>query len=63
MNEECSIRIDERAENELYEAINYLKENPDKCGEMAQAALEKARTLTIEHRARAIKKVLFGQEK
>lgn len=63
LNEECSIRIDERDENELYEAINYLKENPDKCGEMAQAALEKARTLTIEHRARAIKKVLFGQEK
>lgn len=63
LNEECSIRIDERDENELYEAINYLKENPDKRGEMAQAALEKARTLTIEHRARAIKKVLFGQEK
>ena len=63
LNEECSIRIDERDENELYEAINYLKENPDKRGKMAQAALEKARTLTIEHRARAIKKVLFGQEK
>ena len=63
LNEECSIRIDERDENELYEAINYLKENPDKRGEMAQAALEKARTLTIEHRARAIKKVLFGQGK
>ena len=63
LNEECSIRIDERDENELYEAIYYLKENPDKRGKMAQAALEKARTLTIEHRARAIKKVLFGQEK
>lgn len=63
LNEECSIRIDEIDENELYEAINYLKENPDKRGEMAQAALEKARTLTIEHRARAIKKVLFGQGK
>lgn len=60
LNEECSIRIEEKNENELYEAISYLKENPDKRNRMSQAALEKAKTLTIEHRARAIKNVLFG---
>lgn len=62
LNEECSIRIDEKNENELYEAICYLKENPYRREKMSQAALEKARTLTIERRAKAIKKVLFGQD-
>lgn len=62
LNEECSIRIDEKNENELYEAIRYLKENPNSREKMSQAALEKARTLTIEHRAKKIKKVLFGQD-
>lgn len=62
LNEECSIRIDEKNENELYKAIRYLKENPNSREKMSQAALEKARTLTIEHRAKKIKKVLFGKD-
>lgn len=60
LNDECSIRIDEQNEEELYDAIFKLKDNAVLRNEMAQAALEKAKELTIEHRAKSIKEVTFG---
>lgn len=60
LDDNCAIRINEQSEEELYRAISVVKNNRNKRDKMAKAALKKARTLTIEHRAKAIKKVIYG---
>ena len=62
LNDEYSIRIDEQNEEKLYLAISDLKDNAVLRNKMAHVALEKAKELTIEHRAKAIKEVVFGNK-
>ena len=62
LNDACLIRIDEQNEDELYKSISELKDNIVRRNEMAHAAIEKAKQLTIEHRAKAIKNVVFGDK-
>ena len=54
LDETCSIRINENNVDEIREAIRYLRDNSVKRSEMSRAALEKADTLTIEHRGKAV---------
>ena len=61
LNDRCSIRIDESNEEELYNAIELLKKDKDLRKKMSSAALEKAKMLTIEHRAKAIRKLIFKE--
>lgn len=62
LNDEYSIRIDEQNEEKLYLAISDLKDNAVLRNKMAHVALEKAKEFTIEHRAKAIKEVIFGNK-
>ena len=59
LNDQCSIRIDEQNEEELFQAIKLIKEDENKRIEMGMSALEKAKSLTIEHRAQKIKKYIM----
>ena len=59
LSQDCSIRINEQDENELYDAILKLKNDSALRKQMSAAALKKAESLTIEHRAKAIKEILF----
>ncbi|UUM12847.1 glycosyltransferase family 4 protein [Clostridiaceae bacterium HFYG-1003] len=59
LNDSCSIRINEQNKNELYQAIMLLKNNKELRLRMSEAALNKAKELTIERRANAIKKYIF----
>lgn len=58
LDESCSIRIEESSEEELYNAIALLKNNVNLRENMAEAALRKAKNLTIEQRAKSIIEVL-----
>lgn len=54
LDESCSIRLDETNVDALAEAISILQKNEDLRRKMSNAALEKAQSLTIDHRAKAI---------
>lgn len=54
LNDDCSIRLDETNVNEITTAINLLRNNPKLRNAMSKAALDKAATLTIEHRSKSI---------
>ena len=58
LNDECSFRIDESSADSIYESIKKIKEDHELAIRMHAAALKKAETLTIEFRARAIKKYI-----
>ena len=58
LNDECSFRIDEGSADSIYESIKRIKEDHELAIRMHTAALKKAETLTIEFRARAIKKYI-----
>ena len=49
-----SIMVDPNDVNEMAEAIRILKENPAKRAELAEGALKKAESLTIDKRAKSI---------
>jgi len=55
---DCSIQIDEHNEEELYQAIKKIKEDPRMRNTMSEGALRKAATLTIEKRADTISNYL-----
>ena len=55
LDKNCSIRIDEQNADEIYNAIRYLKDHPEVRISLSEGALEKAKSLTIENRANAIK--------
>lgn len=61
LNDRCSLRIDEASIEDIYQAIKYLKENPAKRETMSNEALKKAESLTIDHRAKAIKDYIERQ--
>lgn len=61
LNDECSFRIDEASVDMVYEAISKIKEDISLRERMHIAALDMAKSLTIEHRAKAIK--AFVEEK
>lgn len=54
LDESCSIRIDPNNIEELADAIQLLKDNQSLREKLAQGALEKAQSLTIDQRAAAI---------
>ena len=62
LNDKCSIRIDEQDEEALFNAIKFLRDNPDKRIIMSKEAIKMAQSLTIESRARKIKNIVFGYE-
>ena len=51
LDDECSIRLDEHNEDEIFDAIKLLKENPQLRANMSSCAENKAHELTIEKRA------------
>lgn len=63
LDQQCSIRIDESSESELKNAIIELQCNQEKRLAMSNAASKKASGLTIEQRAKAIKKFVFERSK
>ena len=63
LNDKCSIRIDENSVDEIYKSIRKLKNDKELRDRMSNAAIEKAITLTIEQRAKAIKAFVEDQIK
>lgn len=59
LDDSYSIRIDESNEEELYEAIYYLKESKEARLEMSNNALKKAAELTLQHRITRVMDFLF----
>ena len=54
LDDECSIRINPEAVDEIAEAIKTLHDKPELRNKMGAAALQKASSMTIENRAKAI---------
>lgn len=61
LDDNCSIRIDESDEKALKNAIIELRDDKRKRIAMSEAACKKAEGLTIEKRAKAIKRFVFGE--
>ncbi len=61
LDNECSIRLDEHNEQELYNAIKKLEDNKDIRIRMSNKALDKASSLTIERRAGTVLQFLQDQ--
>ena len=61
LSDACSFRIDETSVDQIYEAIIKIKEDKRLQEKMHLAALDKAKSLTIEHRANAIKAFIEGK--
>ncbi len=60
LDDECSIRINPESVDEIAEAIKALHDKPELCEKMGGVALEKASSLTIEKRAKAILDFMEG---
>jgi glycosyltransferase involved in cell wall biosynthesis len=54
LDDECSIRINPESVDEIAEAIKTLHDKPELRNKMGTAALQKASSMTIENRAKAI---------
>jgi len=54
LDDDCSIRLDEHDEQQLFDAIKQIKDDENLRTQMSTRALQKAESLTIERRARAI---------
>ena len=61
LDETCSIKIDEHDEEELYNAIQKIKEDSELQQKLSLGALKKAESLTIERRAIIIKEFLLSR--
>ena len=62
LDKSCSIRINEQSSNEIFDAIQSIKDNPELRVRLSDGALAKAKTLTIENRANIIKDFIETRE-
>lgn len=60
LDDECSIRINPESVDEIASAIKTVYDNRKMCEKMGNAALQKASSLTIEKRAKAILDFMCG---
>lgn len=61
LDETCSIQLDEHNEDEIYNAIQKLRDDAALRRRLSEGAIKKAETLTIERRATTIKKYLTSR--